>query len=478
MVDIHIKGNVMIISPFPSCLERVCTCHRRVVDLDKFGRRKPFPRIRQEPLYSWLNDTQVVALTGLRDKVLRELIAHNIAYKVTDQSDPLPAFKEDKLTCDFRFGQKEIIRAVSDNYRGIIKAPPAIGKTFVIEQLCLGYEDQRIMVTTNRIDLTKSIKERIKNTCPNLIVTECNGKSGFKEQSNVIICSSGSLHKIPSDWPQLLLFDECHEAGSTVITQKLMNFSDARMFGFSATPKGRSDGSDMVVQALFGKVLVDIDYNEAVDGGSIAPMEVWLVPISGPDLTYENDVSQKRHGIWRNRIRNEKIKQTVRCLTNEHGAKKILILVETAEHAYYIRNLLPEFKVVHGGLDEERRSEFIKRGLITQTENVNPDTDKLRKEFKDSSSPWIIATYKWRQGIDIEDLVYTIRADGASSPITSEQVGGRSGRLHKDKEKGVLIDFTDQFGHKLERKADNRVSNYKTIGWDVVQFVPTVEEDT
>jgi hypothetical protein len=74
--------------------------------------------------------------------------------------------------------------------------------------------------------------------------------------------------------------------------------------------------------------------------------------------------------------------------------------------------------------------------------------------------------------IDVPDLVYTIRCDGGPGPIPTTQIGGRSGRVLEGKEKGVLIDFTDEYGKRMEGRKWQRIKTYKANKWTIVEWKP------
>ena len=72
--------------------------------------------------------------------------------------------------------------------------------------------------------------------------------------------------------------------------------------------------------------------------------------------------------------------------------------------------------------------------------------------------------------IDIPDLAYTVRADGSPGAIPCIQIGGRSSRLCDGKEEGVLIDFSDNFGPRMESRAKKRFKVYKDTGRPVSEW--------
>jgi superfamily II DNA or RNA helicase len=106
----------------------------------------------------------------------------------------------------------------------------------------------------------------------------------------------------------------------------------------------------------------------------------------------------------------------------------------------------------------------------TWKEYGTPDKDKIRKDFESGDLQKVIATTVWKEGVDFPDLEVVIRADGMSGYIVGIQMGGRLTRLSpKDK---ILIDFNDDFGPKLQDRADRRFDHYRKEGWQIENWDP------
>jgi superfamily II DNA or RNA helicase len=356
------------------------------------------------------------------------------------------------------------------SYGGIINIPTGSGKTFLICMLVRIYPGQKILISISA-SLSKELHDRVvENAPPGCKVSIVKAGKEFKPDSDVIVCSSKSLHKVDAEWPDMVLFDEAHEAAAPESCEHLANFCQTcRMFGFSASPKGRSDGADLVTEALFGHEICYIPYQEAERAGVVAPIKVHMVKVDLPDMTFTSDYGKRRYGIWENMGRNAIIADTVRKL---HPEEQVLILVSTIEHALNLRWFLPEYTLVYSTFpkDERRVKEMLEARLTTEEEVERKlDKEQMKTDFRDGKLKKVIATMVWKQGVDFPNLRWLCRADATSSDIFGTQIPGRLSRPGDEtKTHGNLIDFTDDFGKDFKRRSKTRVRHYKKKGWEIL----------
>ena len=461
-------------------------------------------------LYAVDNNTGVT-YGGLYDMLHEAMLRLRIPFVVEDHRKPLPAAQWDKISKDLRQGQDVVLAAISVSHNGVIDCPTAFGKSFIITQLTLMYPDLKILVVTPGKQVVESLFKRIKEETKQKVIQVRAGKK-FNEHADVVVCTAASLHNIPTDWPDLLLFDECHGAPAPLTQEKLIKFSSCRMFGFSASPDGRGDNADVVVEAFFGRTMVKLSYQEAVDSDTIVPIEVYLRRVTCEDIETNTDVEREREGYWQNTVRNLSIAEVAKNVP-EH--MQTLIMVKTTEHAVRLLALLPDFEMVHGGKDKndwaflmqegalgddwytqeeispyvdavfqkgytdmyeiKRRAEtallvaFTKGDaeLSCYTRYGQPDATAFREKFEDGSLKKVIATTIWKEGIDPVHLRVLIRADGSSGNIPSTQIPGRLARRVEGKSMGILIDFVDCYGGNFYRRSQKRIGHYRKKEWRI-----------
>ena len=65
---------------------------------------------------------------------------------------------------------------------------------------------------------------------------------------------------------------------------------------------------------------------------------------------FEGDTARKRHGIWTNKVRNKRI-ATIAQKHYDEG-DQVLVLVDKIEHLLHLAQLLPDFALCYGNIDE------------------------------------------------------------------------------------------------------------------------------
>jgi superfamily II DNA or RNA helicase len=348
---------------------------------------------------------------------------------------------------------------------GVIKAPTGFGKTFCIEEIVAAYPKLWIVICTRRSDVMRSIYERVSKKVSLSEIGAVGGK--YNNPNRITVCTAKSLKKTPYGKCELLLYDEVHEAAAPETSKMIAAFTKARRFGFSASPKGRSDGSDRLTEAMFGPVICEVSYQDAQAKGAVAKIDVHAYPVHGSPVDMEQHVARMRHGIWRNDIRNRIVVATA----SQHAlqGKQTLIIVDKVEHALRLRKYLPQWPVVYGSITDEKRKMFVRWGLM-QT-NEQPITleqrDHYRRQFEAGNLRFAIATGVWNTGVDFKHLDVLARADGGAGEILNTQTPGR---LSRGKH-GLLLDYKDGFDEKFHDRWKRRMSTYRGKGW-IIQDMP------
>ena len=71
-------------------------------------------------------------------------------------------------------------------------------------------------------------------------------------------------------------------------------------------------------------------------------------------LRVKSEPALMRHGYYRHKERNIRIAQAARAFSTQ----QVMIVVRTVEHLLFLRQLLPEYSIVHKGIDPERWEQF------------------------------------------------------------------------------------------------------------------------
>lgn len=411
------------------------------------------------------------AFGGYTESIYATLDAKGLAYdRVQGRPHGLPdpdihAIK----STQWRPGQLDTVLSILSYNSGLIICPTAFGKTFIIRQLCRVYQGAKIVIVVSSLDIARAVYDELRFNLPN--VGFCG--TGNQHPDRITVCVAASMHNAAAD-ASLVLVDECHTICTPDKIKNLNRFYRAKMFGFTATPTGRSDGADGYLQALFGKTLVDVGYAEAVSTGNVVQLEAHIIPITqGTSMPKDTDsLMVDRVGIIRHAYRNQQIVKAAHWLEEKLGPDlQILIMVDKVEHAYILGQQLPDYTIVTGTVAADRHSELLSlRAKTPEQKLCSPkDRDHYRKQFEQNILKRVIATRVWEKGVDFRDLAGLIRADGLASSIAAGQIPGRLSRLGKetDKKIGILVDCNDKFTPQLEGRSRKRIREYRANGWPI-----------
>lgn len=432
----------------------------------------------KERLYEETADGRLICLRGFLPYLTNELRKRGFALTYIDcnaESKSRPhtlRYQENwDAVCErfqFRYQQDVCLAAISAHDFGIVEAPPAFGKMWIIAMVCNLYPRARIDIVTTRKDVANSIYQLLLRSLS--AVGRVGGGHRRRERVTVYIVNSLDHSHYDAD---IVLADEVHELCTDDRMQRLLRYNDARMFGFTATKETRLDNTWRRLEGLFGPTIFKIDYAQAEAAGLVAPITVVWEDVrmaENPGEGLHDLVSLKRAAIWRNAERNRVLAEAARRYWRE--GLQVLVLVDTVDHALHLREHLPEFVLCYaeGNLhDPEERAFYERRGLWKPTDTVMTASlrERLRQQFEERSLMGVIATGVWAVGVSFAGLNVLVRGDGGSSETTNIQTPGRVCRLDPTtgKYQGILVDCLDWFDRRLLARSYARRRAYHRQGW-------------
>jgi len=379
----------------------------------------------------------------------------------------------------FRVRQAEVLAHLIGYNSGIIVAPTAYGKTFIMLALTALFPTANIVMASPSTSLLNSTYKRI------LKITGDVGRvgGGHHTTARVTLSTYKSLMRAPLDKCDILLIDEVHGAAASEISETLSKIRNpVKIFGMTATPTGRADNAELVIECLVGPVIFEIPYDEVVSAGDISQIRVAMMSLKREDCgtqisgAYKMQVAKKRNAYWRNNVRNRLLVEATLHLPSAYGLiePQTLILTKTLEHALRIQAMLPAFQVVYGSLSRDQRERLTTLGLLP--DDYRPLTTKQREllldEFEAGTLRNVIATGCWGEGIDPVHLEVIVNASGEASKILTTQWGGRASRLTPGGHKkfGLLIDCQDEWDPWTLHRAYARRNTYKKHGWEITKI--------
>ena len=442
-----------------------------------YERRERNPANPKRPIYTptylFREDTDgsIIVPAGLLDRVVAALRALNIATTYQDlRIDDIGEPQFGNLD-PLRDGQDEVLAHIATYDMGQIEAATGFGKSFLMKQICKLWPTAPVIICAPFSGIIRQIYAELKEIFPPDQVGMV-GDGKHEPDRRITCCISNSLLKCNLEKCRVFIFDECHRAAGPATAAAIACIPNARMYGFSASPTGRSDNADLETEAMFGKIILTKTYQEVQKGGGIVPMDVYVMPCYECEGTHNDreGVMLNRWGLWRNDERNKLIKDAVEWAFKTFGEdNQMLITVETTEHAVNIGHLLPGFQLVYGQMDGTKRERWERDGLIPP--NMHPITSEqreiYRQEFRSGKLRRAIATGVWGTGVDFPLLNILVRADAQSGPIPNTQIPGRATRASNGKDKGIILDFNDSFNRVLNGRFLRRTTAYRKKGWKI-----------
>ena len=421
---------------------------------------------RDEPLFSVAEGAGYV-YPGLLERVLLHLEDSGVDYQLVDVRTPVPPLDMSKVNVELRDGQPEIMQVMGTSRNGTIKAATGLGKTETIVQFVRACGRLKVAIVTFKGDVRDSIFDRVRAGCPEKTV--CMIRAGSTVfGADVYVLASQSLHRLPEEDIDVVIIDEVHGAGASESFTHLCALAGKRVYGFSATPEGRHDDSDLAVECLCGPIRASLSYGFSVASGANVPVYCYFYDAPGPtDLKSQPDFVRERRGIWANHARNRLIAHLSSQLDED---EQTLIVCRTAEHVLRLWQMLPSYHCVFRPPDAAREEALSRWGLLPPGWKKHPglllNAERARRSFETVEIKKAICTPVWREGVDFKHLRWLVRADGTANDIAAIQIGGRLARRVPGKEFAGLIDFWDGFSG-FERRSSARFRRYAEEGWHV-----------
>lgn len=368
--------------------------------------------------------------------------------------------------------QDDCLKAIVSRRHGIINAPVGFGKTFLMGVLTQLYPTAKFHIVTKAVAIANRIYDDLKRVSDD--VGMVGGGKNIPEK-RIVVYTADSLKKSDGE-ADFLIWDECHQAAATTYASAVTRlYKWSRNYGFTATPKGRSDGADPLLQMLFGDTIFEMDYQEAQDKGLVVPIHVrWLVNDHCPPgaSNKQTRVALERHCIWRNEARNRLIADDIHSHYGEDD--QVLVLVDRVEHGMYLSKFLPEFTLVYGSVSDEDMARYKTLGVLPEgfKSLKAKDKESLKESFKEGKLKKVIATF-WHTGVDFPALEAVYNISAGASPILTTQKGGRGSRTFVGKEFATVVDVVDMLPDAaavFTTSARRRASQYKSLGWEQEGF--------
>jgi superfamily II DNA or RNA helicase len=242
---------------------------------------------------------------------------------------------------------------------------------------------------------------------------------------------------------KLNIFDECHMSSCNTIQEIYKNINPEYIYGMSASP-WRDDGSDLLIESIFGSKIVDISASPLIDQGYLVPPLIKFVKVP----KYKEKLTKKYPHIYKkyvveNDIRNSLVSQWAKILVDKNY--KVLVLYT---------------QIAHGKILYKKISEELPCILLSGKDSIDA-RNKAKERLESGEVNCIIASTIFDIGVDMPALSGLILAGAGKSSVRALQRIGRVIRPWKGKKRAAVIDFYDDV-HYLSKHSKERKKIYSS----------------
>ena len=421
-----------------------------------------------------------VTFQGFLNVILRALAMADKTFSVKDlrvSNSNYPDFPEPDFGAmeGFRFSQRELLEsALGKNRSGLIGAPTRYGKTTLMVNTLRAFPTLSTVVVAPGVDLVSQLYDDI--TGPRgikdrevKIICSGRGRTPSQESNGITVCSADSLHLCDPGSTELLLADEPHALVTSTRLGVIDGFLKARRYGYGATLKGRFDGRDKLITGIFGPVLAERTYLEAVEEGAICPLNIIMFQIElTPHSLYNRDTAYNEL-----LFQNQEMANLLRRICEEvvpADWQTMIFIKNEAQADMYLETIGTEHTIA-----------MAKKMTKKEREEVNA-------RMKANEIKRCLCTDIYVQGVTFSDARVLINCEAGGNNTTAIQKPGRLAEIRPGKKCGIIIDFEfirasgytakdyegDQTG-ALIADSRNRVQAYEEKGYGIYR-ARTVEE--
>jgi len=485
VIPVTMAGRLMAVpAAYEQVLAAVCWCMEVVTSSSRGSTRR---RQQRKALYSLVGDEMII-LSGMYEACERQ--ARSLGYTLQIVEDTEPPRGGDVFQPDFhhlgevswRPRQFDVFAMVAHERCGIIRAVTAFGKSFTLRKIARGYPNARFLFIVPGVQLMESFHRALEDEVGRGKVGRLGGtRERTDRRYRLTVSTPQSAYKVEESWPDVVFWDEVHQAPTETGLEVLERFNRAKMFGFTGTLK-RTDGGNKKAESFFGPVRVDYGYRQAVADGVITPVILRQVAVrigcSSDD--WATDIARARHCIWRNQYRNGVLVNQFVEFAQQDPEAQALFSVDKLEHALFVQHLMHEkgFRVpiLCGKVDPRRRNRLKADGIWIDEINWVIDHPgavfKFQQEFMRGEQQYAIGTSMFGTGLDFVHLGFIVYASSIQSSIQFLQTGGRGMRLSENKRRTVVVDTRDFFDHRAEARSVARFKEAESEGWEAELVSP------
>lgn len=338
--------------------------------------------------------------------------------------------------------QENAIRSALGAKNGIIVMPCGSGKTQTALEI-VSRIGMRCLWLTHTQDLLNQSLNRAKSVLgvDNASYGTITGGK-VKIGSGITFATVQTMGKIDltpykDEWG-VIIVDECHKAvGSPTKAMQfykvLSQLSCRYKYGLTATPR-RSDGLQRTMTALIGEIVHVVTREEVAD--TTCPVYVQTIRTGyepNLDIALCGDGTINYAGLVEDLTSNQERMNLVSAVLNNNCNGATLVLANRVKYLEQLRGMYEGKSVCLSSMGNSKAAKAARK-------------EALRK-LNSGETDCIFATYQLaKEGLDVPNLRYVVFATPEKDEATVMQAAGRVARKADGKDRGVVIDFIDDFG--------------------------------
>jgi superfamily II DNA or RNA helicase len=330
-----------------------------------------------------------------------------------------------------------VLRDLATHRSVVAVLPTAAGKTIIAAAIAEKMPGP-VLVLAHRGELLEQAAEKFRGFG---FVPDLEKADSWASLSSPLVLASvqslqnNRLDRFPPDHFKFIWIDECHHAPAFTYRIILDRFSDAKVFGCTAT-LDRLDGEGY--EEIFEKISYEKSLVELIREGWLAPLRVRTLPVKIDLRGVRRTAGDFNIGDLSEAIGRELEKAADQVAKNLAGRIKALCFTPTIHEAEIFAQLLQE------------------RGIAAEPlSGQSIDRDEIVARFRNSQIKVLCNCMVLTEGFDCPDCDTIILLRPTQSRALPVQQIGRVTRLWPTKEFGLLLDFFWLTArHKLCRPAD------------------------
>lgn len=425
-----------------------------------------------------IDDSNLSFPIGLKQRVLNFYSDKGISLNIIDtrkapsrpnKIDIFPRLKEiGKLP---RPHQQAALEAAIKNDYGIIRSPTGSGKTMIAALVAAEFGKKTIVYVIGKDLLyqfqnffTDVFQQKIgiigDGICDisdiNIISIWTVGQAlGLKKAELLIEGDDDGEKKVDSSKykeirdvlleSKVHILDECHIASCNTVSEIAKNIKPEHLYGMSASP-WRDDGSDLLIEALLGGKIIDIEAKDLIKQGFLVQPYIKFFNVPEYPGLQKNYQTIYRQYIVENEVRNNIILEQAQKLVNLKY--KPLVLFKSIDHGKILFDLL---------------SPKINCALLSGKDNIKK-RNAAKENLESGKIDLIIASKIFDIGLDLPILSALINCGGGKASVPTLQRVGRVIRPYKNKKIAVVVDFNDNITYLRDHSKCRRKILDKEFG--------------